>query len=81
LFATRKLGRMLRRSYLNTMRGLEDGLKVTDIAVFELETCDADESLAEVRRRTDRFDLDNIPVRQDGTIVSVVETSRAAELM
>ena len=64
---------MLRQSYLNTMRGLEAGLRVADIAVFELETCEPDESLADVRSRAQRFDLDNIPVRDNGTIVGVVE--------
>jgi hypothetical protein len=55
------------------MRGLEDGLRVADIAVFELETCEPNESIADVRSRARRFDLDNIPVRDKGTIVGVVE--------
>jgi predicted transcriptional regulator len=64
---------VLRQSYLNTMRGLEGGLRVADIAVYELETCEPNESIADVRRRARRFDLDNIPVRDTGTIVGVVE--------
>ena len=64
---------MLRLSYLNTMRGLEDGLRVADIAVFDLETCTEDERIRDVLARVGRFDFDNVPVRRDASIVSVVE--------
>ena len=68
---------MLRKSYLNTMKGLEEGLTVRDIAVFGLETCGPDERVEAVRRRANRFDFDNLPVRagdiDSGPIVGVVE--------
>src|SRR4051794_5049764 len=68
---------MLRASYLNTMRGLEHGLCVGDIAVFELETCSPDERVADVQRRVRRFDFDNVPIRQNKTITGVVEEIKA----
>lgn len=64
---------MLRLSYVNTMRGLEDGLHVADIAVFDLLTCEPDERISEVRQRVGKLDFDNVPVRENGSIVGVVE--------
>lgn len=64
---------MLRLSYVNTMRGLEDGLRVADIAVFDLLTCEPDERIRDVRERVGRLDFDNVPVRENGSIVGVVE--------
>jgi CBS domain-containing protein len=71
---------MLRKAYLNTMQGLEAGLKVRDIAVFGLTTCWPDETVETVLRRVAPFDFDNVPVRNrvedngDGPVVGVVET-------
>jgi hypothetical protein len=67
---------MLRLSYVNTMRGLESGLRVQDIAVFDLQTCHVDETIGQVQRRVARFGFDNVPVRRDGVIVGVVENIR-----
>ena len=63
---------MLRRAYLNAMKGLETGLCVRDISVFGLSDCTPDERIGVVRARVDRYDFDNVPVRDDG-IVGVVE--------
>ena len=63
---------MLRKAYLNAMKGLEAGLKVRDIAVFDLSDCVPEERIGVVRGRVDRYDFDNVPVRDNG-IVGVVE--------
>jgi hypothetical protein len=63
---------VLRKAYLNAMKGLEAGLKVRDIAVFDLSDCAPDERVGVVRGRVDRYDFDNVPVRDTG-IIGVLE--------
>lgn len=69
------------------MKGLEAGLSVRDISVFGLSDCAPDERIGVVRARVDRYDFDNVPVRNGG-VVGVVEDiktykpdDRAADVM
>jgi hypothetical protein len=70
---------MLRKAYLNAMKGLEDGLSVRDIAVFGLATCFAVEQVKAVQIRVEALDFDNVPVRAldedigEGDVIGVVE--------
>jgi len=61
-----------------TIRGLEAGLKVGDIATFDLRTCNADDDVDEVLERGDLELFSAIPVRGHGAIIGVLERSRAA---
>ena len=70
---------MLRKAYLNAMKGLETGLTVRDIAAFGLSDCHPDERIGIVRGRVDRYDFDNVPVRKDG-IVGVVENIKDVDI-
>jgi hypothetical protein len=55
------------------MRGLEEGLRVADIAVFDLLTCEPTDRIADVLSRVARFDFDNVPVRDGECVIGVVE--------
>lgn len=61
-----------------TIRGLEAGLKVGDIATFDLRTCNLDDDVDEVLERDDLEPFSAIPVRGHGAIVGVLERSRTA---
>lgn len=60
-----------------TIRGLEVGLKVGDIATFDLCTCSVDDDVAEVLGRSDLELFSAIPVRGHSAIVGVLERSTA----
>jgi predicted transcriptional regulator len=56
-----------------TMRGLEAGLRVGDIATFDVRTCEASASLGDVLVDLDLKPFDAIPVRAADRVVGVVE--------
>jgi hypothetical protein len=56
-----------------TMRGLEAGLRVGDIATFGVRTCETSASLEEVLADPDLKSFDAIPVRALDRVVGVVE--------
>jgi hypothetical protein len=70
---------VLRKAYLNAMKGLENGLSVRDIAVFGLADCLPEERVGSVQQRVALHDFDNVPVREAdaradaGEVVGVVE--------
>jgi hypothetical protein len=74
---------VLRRGYLNAMRGLEAGLSVRDIAVFSLLTCNEGEQITRLQDRVAPYDFDNVPVHVDcpppfdRDVVGVVEDVKA----
>lgn len=59
-----------------TMKGLEMGLKVGDIAAYGFFSCRADEDAAEVMQRTELKAYDCIPVTDGERVVGVLERSR-----
>jgi hypothetical protein len=61
-----------------TIRGLEVGLKVGDIATFDLCTCSVDDDVREVLNRSDLELFSAIPVRGSSAIVGVLERPTAA---
>jgi hypothetical protein len=64
---------VLRKAYLNAWRGLEAGLRVRDIAIFDVWDCGRDEYVGDVAERVRGMDFDNVPVRAEGAISAVVE--------
>jgi hypothetical protein len=62
-----------------TIRGLEVGLKVGDIATFELVTCGVDDDASEVLARAELELFSAIPVRAPRAIVGVLEHDGARE--
>jgi hypothetical protein len=56
-----------------TMKGLEVGLKVGDIATYGFESCKAEDDATEVMRRSDLLLFDCIPVRDGDRVVGVLE--------
>jgi hypothetical protein len=58
-----------------TIRGLEVGLKVGDIATFDLATCSVKDDAGEVLGREELELFSSIPVRDNGPIVGVLERS------
>jgi hypothetical protein len=56
-----------------TMKGLEAGLKVGDIATYGFAACDAGDESAEVLGRPELVLFDCIPVRQGDRVVGVLE--------
>lgn len=53
------------------MEGLEQGLQVSHIATFPIKTCRPDQEITDVLGRFPTFD--QIPVKQDGKIIGVLE--------
>jgi hypothetical protein len=66
-------------SFERTVRGLEVGLKVGDIATFELATCVVDDDASEVLARPELEAFSAIPVRGPHAIVGVLERNGARE--
>src|SRR6266480_4425159 len=69
-----------------TMKGLETGLKVGDIATYGFEACEAEDAAEEVLARAGLRVFDTIPVRNGVRVVGVLERSppkcgRAADCM
>lgn len=65
---------MVSASYLEaTLKGFEAGLTVGSITSYPIITCDVDEEPQDVLARDDWSDFDVIPMRQDGSIVAVIE--------
>jgi hypothetical protein len=65
-------------AFEKTMRGLETGLRVRDIAVVDdVMVCSKWERIDDVRKRADPFDFDNIPVRDAEVITHVVENLKS----
>jgi hypothetical protein len=63
-----------------TMAGLEAGFKVIHIAASPLQTCDADDNLAQVLSDPKVSDFDQIPAKTNGRVVGVLErTSPVSE--
>ena len=56
-----------------TMKGLEAGLKVGDIATYGFFACDGDDDAAEVMTCTDLLPFDCIPVREGDRVAGVLE--------
>jgi hypothetical protein len=56
-----------------TMKGLETGLNVGDIATYGFLFCGADEDAAEVMGRPDYLPFDCVPVRDEDRVVGVLE--------
>lgn len=56
-----------------TMKGLEMGLKVGDIATYGFLCCRADDDAAEVMQRSELLGFDCIPVKEADHIVGVLE--------
>jgi CBS domain-containing protein len=56
-----------------TMKGLEAGLKVGDIATYGFHSCGVDDDAAEVMTRADLLQFDCIPVRNGERVVGVLE--------
>jgi CBS domain-containing protein len=56
-----------------TMKGLETGLKVGDIATYGFVSCDVDDDAAEVMKRSELLLFDCIPVRDGEHVVGVLE--------
>jgi hypothetical protein len=55
-----------------TMKGLEAGLKVGDIATYELQSCNTDDSVADVLSHGQYAEFDRIPVSEEGRIVGLI---------
>jgi hypothetical protein len=56
-----------------TMKGLETGLKVGDIATYGFLSCGAEEDAAEVMSRAELLPFDCIPVKDGDRVVGVLE--------
>jgi hypothetical protein len=56
-----------------TMKGLESGLKVGDIATYGFLSCGAADDAAEVMNRPELLPYDCIPVRETDNVVGVLE--------
>jgi hypothetical protein len=56
-----------------TIRGLEVGLKVGDIATFDLQTCDVDDDAEEVLQRPELEPFSAVPAVESGRVVGVLE--------
>src|SRR4051794_24814561 len=57
----------------HVMDSLEAAVPVSLVATFELETCDADEPLANALGRMDLAGFEYMPVKVDGHVVAVLE--------
>lgn len=76
------------RAFESTMKGLEAGLTVGDIAAYGLASCDVEDDAAGVFARADLRAYDCIPVRREGNVVGVLlragrggKTGRAGDAM
>jgi hypothetical protein len=56
-----------------TMKGLETGLKVGDIATYGFSSCEVDDDASEVMSRAEFVPFDCIPVRDNELVVGVLE--------
>jgi predicted transcriptional regulator len=56
-----------------TMQGLENGLRVAEIATFSLKQCSPHDETAAVLDLMQETGFDQIPVRDDGQIVGILE--------
>lgn len=61
-----------------TLAKLEQDLRVEDIATMALVMCDSSDLVQDIRERSDTKDIDQIPVRQLGRIVGVLERTAMA---
>jgi hypothetical protein len=61
----------LHHTFENTLTGLTQGLRVKHIATFQVDSCSPDENAGAVLTR--HPDYDQIPVREDGRTVGVLE--------
>ena len=66
----------MERLFRTTMSGLETGLRVAQIATFNLRSCSADEDAGDVLKDPARSDFDQIPVRHKLRIVGVLERDK-----
>jgi hypothetical protein len=60
-----------------TMKGLETGLKVGDIATYGFRACDADDDAAGVLAQVELLPYDCIPVKDGDRVVGVLERNGA----
>lgn len=68
---------MTRDIFEITMDGLEAGLRVRDIATFDLRSCETSDPEQDVFARSELSGFDYVPVRRGGSIVGVL--NRGAE--
>ena len=61
------------------LTAIEDGMPVALIASFPLITCGTDDTLEEVLRRPDLAPFDHIPVKEDGSIVGLLDRIGAGD--
>jgi hypothetical protein len=61
-----------------TMKGLETGLRVGDIATFDLLACEADDDAREVMERPDLALFGCVPVTTCGRVIGVLERNGVA---
>jgi len=61
---------------MNSMVGLDEGLRVRHIANFPLIKCRADEDMEEVFRRPEYKDLDQLPITEGSRIIGIAERSK-----
>lgn len=62
-----------------TMKGLETGLRVGDIATSGFASCNADDDAREVMRRPELLRFDCVPVTDAGHVVGVLERNGGLE--
>ena len=70
---------MLNEFRLNTLAGLDDGLRVRHIANFPLVTCKPGDDFEELFGRPDYKDFDQLPVVEGSRIVGIVERASVKE--
>jgi len=64
---------------INTLAGLDEGLRVRHIANFPLIKCQTHEDMVEVFRRPEYKDLDRLPITEGSSVVGL-ETRRRVTL-
>jgi predicted transcriptional regulator len=66
----------MERLFRTTMLGLETGLRVVQIAQFNVMSCTPDQDASDVLANRSLAEFDQIPVRHKSRVVGVLERGR-----
>jgi len=66
---------MLNEFRMETLSGLDEGLRVRHIASFPLIKCQADEDMEELFRRPEYKDFDQLPITEASRVIGIAERS------